>query len=62
MHIIRYKATMVMIGADDAIMCKAFLSTLNGTTQDWFNTLQDGTIQNFRELSKSFLAYFSIYI
>ncbi|XP_031095195.1 uncharacterized protein LOC115999486 [Ipomoea triloba] len=33
-HMTRYKAVMVMIGAEDAIMCRAFLSTLDGATQD----------------------------
>ncbi|HET7641124.1 MAG TPA: hypothetical protein VFK47_20615 [Ktedonobacteraceae bacterium] len=58
-HMTRYKAAMVMIGASDAIMCRAFLSTLDGTAQDWFNTIPDGSVQTFAELSKSFLSYFS---
>ncbi|XP_031127682.1 uncharacterized protein LOC116029780 [Ipomoea triloba] len=58
-HMTRYKATVVMIGASDAIICRAFLSTLDETAQDWFNTIPDGSIQTFAELSKSFLTYFS---
>lgn len=52
----RYKVVMVMIGVDDDVMCRAFLSTLDGTTQEWFNRLPDGSIQNFVEVSKHFLA------
>ncbi|XP_019200227.1 PREDICTED: uncharacterized protein LOC109193846 [Ipomoea nil] len=33
-HMTRYKAAMVMIGAGDAVMCRAFLSTLDGAAQD----------------------------
>lgn len=58
----RYKVAIVLIRADDAVMCKEFLSTLDETTQEGFNTLPDGSIRNFVELSKSFLAYFSINI
>ncbi|XP_031132044.1 uncharacterized protein LOC116033443 [Ipomoea triloba] len=61
-HMTRYKATMVMTGAGNAIMCRAFLTTLDGTAQDWFNTIPDGSIQNFAELSKHFLTYFSRHI
>lgn len=43
-HMTRYKASMVMIEVDDAVMCRAFLSTLDGMTQKWFNTLLDGSI------------------
>lgn len=30
-QMIKYKETMVMIGANDAVMCRAFLSTLDRT-------------------------------
>ncbi|XP_031111913.1 uncharacterized protein LOC116015887 [Ipomoea triloba] len=58
-HMTRYKAAMVMMGAEDDIICRAFLSTLDWAAQDWFNTIPYGLIQNFGELSKSFLSYFS---
>lgn len=58
----RYKAAMVMTEAGDAIMCRAFFTTSDGTAQDWFNTIPDGLIQNFAELSKHFLTYFSGHI
>ncbi|XP_031096977.1 uncharacterized protein LOC116001228 [Ipomoea triloba] len=61
-HMTRYKAAMVMTGAGDAIVCRVFLSTLDGIAQDWFNTIPDGSIQNFMELSKHFLTYFSRHI
>ncbi|XP_031098232.1 uncharacterized protein LOC116002270 [Ipomoea triloba] len=61
-HMTRYKAAMEMTGAGDALMCRAFLTTLDGTAQDWFNTIPDGSIQNFAELSKHFLTYFSGHI
>ncbi|XP_031106481.1 uncharacterized protein LOC116011101 [Ipomoea triloba] len=57
-HMTRYKAAMVMTGVGNAIMCRAFLSTLDETAQDWFNTISDGSIQNFAGLSKHFLTYF----
>lgn len=37
-----YEATMVMIKVDDAIICKAFLSILDGIALDWFNTTPYG--------------------
>lgn len=40
-HITRYKASMVMIRVGDTIMYMAFLSTLDGVTQDWFNTISN---------------------
>lgn len=39
-----YKVAMVMIGTNDVLMCKEFLSTLDGMTKDWFNTLSDGSV------------------
>ncbi|XP_031099665.1 uncharacterized protein LOC116003864 [Ipomoea triloba] len=57
-HMTRYKAAMVMTRASDTIMCGAFLSTLDGEAHDWFNTIQDSSIQTFAELSKNFLTYF----
>lgn len=33
-HMTRYKVAMVMIGADNIVMCRAFLSTLDRTTQE----------------------------
>lgn len=43
-HMMRYKAKMVMIGVDDTVMFMAFLSTLDGTAHEWFDMLPDRSI------------------
>ena len=39
-------------------MCKAFSTTLKGTTRVWFNKLTPNTMSNFKELSRHFVTHF----
>ena len=39
-------------------MCKAFSTTLKGTTRVWFNKLTPNTTSTFKELSRHFVTHF----
>ncbi|XP_019197405.1 PREDICTED: uncharacterized protein LOC109191268 [Ipomoea nil] len=58
-HLNRYRATMLMTRASDAIMCRGFLSTLDGHAQDWCGSLPEGSISTFATLTRRFLSYFA---
>ncbi|XP_043696585.1 uncharacterized protein LOC122647193 [Telopea speciosissima] len=45
-------------GASNAIMCRAFPSTLKGATRQWFLRLRSRSLTNFVELGRGFLAHF----
>ncbi|XP_019161009.1 PREDICTED: uncharacterized protein LOC109157613 [Ipomoea nil] len=50
---------MLMMGVTDAVMCRAFYSTLSGRAADWFKTLEPGSIACFAELAKKFVHKFA---
>ena len=49
---------MHLQGVPDEIMCKAFLTTLKGSTRARFGKLPPNTIASFQELSKLFVNNF----
>ncbi|XP_019178823.1 PREDICTED: uncharacterized protein LOC109173956 [Ipomoea nil] len=58
-HINSYYGNMLMMGVTDAVMCRAFYSTLTGRAADWFQTLEPGSIACFAELAKKFVHKFA---
>ncbi len=48
------EAHLTGVGGFDAVQCKFFMSTLVGTTMDWFISLSDGHVTSFTQLSKLF--------
>ena len=57
-HITTFKTTMHLQGVLDEIMCKAFLTTLKGSTRVWFSKIPPNTESSFKELSKLFVNNF----
>jgi len=46
-HITTFHTQMMLSGSSDVVHCKLFMSTLVGTTLDWFVSLPDGHITSF---------------
>ena len=57
-HIATFKTTMHLQGVLDAIMCRAFLTTLKGPSRVWFSKIPLNTVGSFEELSKLFVNNF----
>ncbi|GFZ16272.1 hypothetical protein Acr_25g0006810 [Actinidia rufa] len=57
-HLDSYKNLMSLQEYTDEEMCKAFSTTLKGSTITWFRKLLPGTIDSFGELSRLFIANF----
>jgi len=49
---------MMLVGGSDAVRCKLLMSTLAGTTMDWFINLPDGHVTSFLQLTKLFRAQY----
>jgi len=51
---------MMLLGVSDAVYCKVFMSTLSGTTSDWFVSLPTGHITTFQQFSKMFVEQYIV--
>ncbi|XP_031096907.1 uncharacterized protein LOC116001157 [Ipomoea triloba] len=59
-HVNSYYGNMLMMGVSDAVMCRAFYSTLSGRAAEWFASLEPGSIADFSELARKFVHPFAI--
>ncbi|XP_019159728.1 PREDICTED: uncharacterized protein LOC109156348 [Ipomoea nil] len=57
-HVNTNYGNMMMIGVSDAVMCRAFYSTLAGRAAKWFRTLPSGSISDFATLAMKFMRKF----
>ncbi|XP_043710285.1 uncharacterized protein LOC122659212 [Telopea speciosissima] len=57
-HLESFKSVMLFQGASDAIMCRAFPSTLKGSVRQWFACLRPLLVTSFMELGRAFIANF----
>ena len=53
-----FKTTLGLQQPPDEILCSSFLTTLKGVAREWFNKLPASSIDNFEQLSGSFVRYF----
>lgn len=58
-YICRYKLAMRLVTTNEAVLCKAFLSTLLEKAQTWFTSLKTNSIDSWYTLEKIFLDKFS---
>ncbi|XP_043699962.1 uncharacterized protein LOC122650627 [Telopea speciosissima] len=56
-HLETFKSLLFFQSASDAIMCRAFPSTLKGSAQQWFSRLPPRSLATFTDLGKTFLAH-----
>ena len=54
-HLDSFKNLMLLQGALDEVMCRAFSTTLREMARSWFRKLSPKTIDSFYDLSKHFL-------
>ncbi|XP_031120929.1 uncharacterized protein LOC116024169 [Ipomoea triloba] len=59
-HVNLYYGNMLMMGVSEAVMCRAFYSTLTGRAAEWFRTLEPESISNFRDLAQRFVDRFAM--
>ena len=57
-HLETFKTLMHLQGVANAIMCRAFPTTLKGATRIWFSRLTPNSISTFKELSAQFTTHF----
>ena len=57
-HLETFKTLMHLQGVADAIICRAFPTTLKGAARIWFSRLIPNFISTFKELSAQFTAHF----
>ncbi|XP_057756259.1 uncharacterized protein LOC130975485 [Arachis stenosperma] len=58
-YLMTFEARINLEGAADAVRCRAFLVTVAGLAIKWFNTLPNGSIANFDDVSRKFMAQFT---
>ena len=57
-HVSHFNQRMVVHLKNDILMCKVFPSSLGHVAMKWFNGLQEGSINSFKELTRAFGAHF----
>ncbi|XP_072064235.1 uncharacterized protein [Arachis hypogaea] len=58
-HLTAFEARMNLEGVGDEVRCRAFLITLAGPAIRWFNSLSQGSVARFSDISHAFLAQFT---
>nr|XP_023877162.1 uncharacterized protein LOC111989567 [Quercus suber] len=57
-HLNTFKANLGIQQPPDEIMCRTFPTTLKGAAREWFTKLPTSSIDNFEQLSSSFVRHF----
>ncbi|XP_016195404.1 uncharacterized protein LOC107636404 [Arachis ipaensis] len=61
-HLMAFEAMMNLEGVGDEVRCRAFSVTLAGPAIHWFKALPQGSVTNFVDITRAFLAQFTIHI
>ncbi|XP_068463658.1 uncharacterized protein [Phaseolus vulgaris] len=59
-HLTEFHTQMMLLGGSDAVYYKVFMSTLSGTTLDWFVSLPTSHITTFHQFSKMFVEQYIV--
>ncbi|XP_030925415.1 uncharacterized protein LOC115952388 [Quercus lobata] len=57
-HLNTFRTTLGLQQPPDEILCHSFPTTLKGAAKEWFNKLPTSSIDNFEQLSSSFVCHF----
>ncbi|KAK3023349.1 hypothetical protein RJ639_042747 [Escallonia herrerae] len=57
-HVYQFETNMLLLQVSDAVMCRAFPSTLKRAAHAWFKSLQPRSIHSFSQLSDLFQKHF----
>ena len=57
-HVSHFNQRMAVHSKSKALMCKVFLSSLGPVVIRWFDSLKEGSINSFKELTQAFRACF----
>ena len=57
-HLNTFKTTLGLQQPPDEILCRSFPTTLKGAAREWFNKLPTSSVDNFKQLSGSFVRHF----
>ncbi|KAK3012571.1 hypothetical protein RJ639_009720 [Escallonia herrerae] len=57
-HVYQFETNMLLIQVSDAVMCRAFPTTLRKAAHAWFKSLQPRSIYSFGQLSNLFQKHF----
>ncbi|KAK3006484.1 hypothetical protein RJ639_016085 [Escallonia herrerae] len=57
-HVYQFETNMLLLQVSDAVMCRAFPTTLRKATRAWFKSLQPRSILSFNQLSDLFQKHF----
>ncbi|XP_057740456.1 uncharacterized protein LOC130957623 [Arachis stenosperma] len=58
-HLTAFEARMNLEGVGDEVRCRTFPVTLAGPAIRWFNSLPQGSVAGFSDISRAFLAQFT---
>ncbi|KAK3027414.1 hypothetical protein RJ639_042093 [Escallonia herrerae] len=57
-HVYQFETNMLLIQVSDAVMCRAFPTTLRKAAHAWFKSLQPRSVHSFAQLSDLFQKHF----
>ena len=57
-HVSHFNQRMVVHSKNETLMCKVFPSSLGPMAIRWFNSLKEGSLNSFKELTRAFGARF----
>ena len=57
-HIMHYRQLMTLDIGNDALLCKVFPASLQGQTLSWFHRLPMNSVDNFWDLSETFVGQY----
>ncbi|XP_077228586.1 uncharacterized protein LOC143861570 [Tasmannia lanceolata] len=57
-HLETFRTMILLHGASDGFLCRAFPTTLMGVGRDWYSRLKPNSIDNFEEFGEDLVRYF----